>query len=231
MMRILVKNYIIIFSAVLSILAAQEDLPKAAILYFKGEGLAPEQTQSLFDRFSTTLNSIKKVRVISQRKVVSLLEKEGLNASDCTTDSCTLRIGAELGVSYVIAVNVIKMEGNTHNIAAKLLGVGIYKVKREEKITYSGTLYGLYAQIEILAWKLFDLEAPYALRRKAENVYDDVSSKDRFGLIGWMTNLNPYWCGIGLVAVGGIAIMIGGSDGGSDGTSAISGPPEFPEAP
>ena len=139
MVRIQVINYIIIFSAALSILSAQEDLPKAAILYFKGEGFVPEQTQSLFDRFSITLDSIKKVRVISQRKVVSLLEKEGLNASDCTTDSCALRIGAELAVSYVIAVNVNKMEGNTHNIAAKLLGVGIYKVKREEKITYSGT--------------------------------------------------------------------------------------------
>ena len=234
MMRILVKSYIIIFFAALSITVAQEDLPKAAILYFKGEGLAPEQTQSLFDRFSMAVDSTKMVKLIAQRKVVSLLEEKGLNVSDCTTDSCAVRIGTDLDVSYVIAATVINMEGNTHNIAAKLLGVGVYNVKREKNIIHSGTLFELYAQTEILAWKLFDLEVPYALRMKVGDVYGGVSGKGLFGLKGlptWMTNLNPYWCGLGLVAVGGAAIIIGGSDGGSDGTSPVGEPPDFPEGP
>ena len=72
----MVKNYILIFFAAISITVAQEDLPKAAILYFKGEGLVAEQTQSLFDRFSMAVDSTKMVKLIAQKKVVSLLEKK-----------------------------------------------------------------------------------------------------------------------------------------------------------
>ena len=231
MVRILIKNYMIIFSVALSISTAQEDRPTAAILYFTGDGLTPQQTKSLGDHFSTALDSTRKISVIAQVKVDSLLEMTGLDVSDCTSDTCAISIGADLGVSYVIAGNVIKMEDSTYTIAAKMLTVEALTKKREESITYSGTLYGLYEKTEILAWKLFDLEAPHALR-----MYGGVPGKGLWGLLKglptWMINVNPYWCGLGLVAVGGgVAIMIGGSDGGSGGSNPLGEPPDFPQAP
>ena len=280
MVRILIKNYMIIFSVALSISTAQEDRPTAAILYFTGDGLTPQQTKSLGDHFSTeldstenvsviaqsmldsllereglvyftgdgltteeikslgnhfstALDSTRKISVIAQVKVDSLLEMRGLDVSDCTSDTCAISIGSDLGVSYVIAGNVIKMDDSTYTIAAKMLTVEAQTKKREESITYSGTLDGLNVQAEILVWKLLNLEEPLA---KVGDVYGDVPGKGLWGLLKglptWMINVNPYWCGLGLVAVGGgVAIMIGGSDGGSGGSNPLGEPPDFPQAP
>jgi hypothetical protein len=189
-------------------------------------GPTTEEIKTFGDHFTTALDSSGKISVIAQAKVDSLLELRGLVVTDCTSDSCAISIGADLGVSYVIAGSVIKMEDSTYTITAKMLTVDAYMEKIEESIIYSGTLQGLNGQAEILAWKLLNLEEELVLRMKAGGLFGIK------GLPTWMINLNPYWCGLGLVAVGGgVAIMIGGSDGGSDGTSPLGEPPNFPSAP
>jgi TolB-like protein len=227
--RVLIKNYIIILSVALSISIAQEALPTAAILYFTAEEvLTEQQTKSLTDHCSMALDSTKMVRVITQSKVVSLLEREGLDVSDCTTDACAIRIGEELGVSYVITGDV-KNERNTYTITAKMLSVAGNTENRKESITYSGMLSGLNVQTEILAWKLFDLEAPSAVQMKVKKDYSSVGGKGMRGFKGipyWMI-----WCGLGLVVIGGGVSLAIAADGGSDGTSPLGGPPDFPEAP
>ena len=224
------KKYIFLFLILaLSTLSAQEDRPTAAILYFTAEEvLTQQQTKSLANHFSTALDSTKMVRVITQSKVVSLLEREGLDVSDCTTDACAIRIGAELGVSYVITGDV-KNEGNTYTITAKMLSVAGNTEKREKSITYSGMLRGLNVQTEILAWKLFDLEAPSAVLMKVKMDYSNVGGKGRRGFKGipyWMI-----WGSLGLLAAGGGVALAMAADGGSGVTSPIGGPPDFPEAP
>ena len=223
------KKYIFLFLIlVLSTLSAQEALPTAAILYFTAEEvLTQQQTKSLANHFSTALDSTKMVRVITQSKVVSLLEREGLDVSDCTTDTCAIRIGAELGISYVIAGDV-KKEGNTYTITAKMLSVAANTEKREESITYSGMLDGLNVQTEILAWKLLDLEVPSAVQMKVRKDYSNVGGKGVIGFKGipyWMI-----WGGLGLVAAGGGVAIAMAADGGSGG-SPIGEPPSFPSAP
>ena len=226
---ILIKDYIIIFFVALSILTAQEDHPTAAILYFSAEEvLTQQQTKSLANHFSTALDSTKKVSMIAQSKVIGVLEKEGLDVGDCTTDACAIRIGAELGVSYVITGDV-KNERNTYTITAKMLSVAGNTENRKESITYSGMLSGLNVQTEILAWKLFDLEAPSAVQMKVKKDYSSVGGKGMRGFKGipyWMI-----WCGLGLVVIGGGVSLAMAADGGSDGTSPLGGPPDFPEAP
>ena len=223
------KKYIFLFLILaLSRLSAQEDRPTAAILYFTAEDvLTQQQTKSLANHFSTALDSTKMVRVITQSKVVSLLEREGLDVIDCTTDTCAIKIGAELGVSYVIAGDV-KKEGNTYTITAKMLSVAANTEKREKSITSSGMLDGLNVQTEILAWKLLDLEAPSAVQMKVRKDYSNVGGKGVRGFKGipyWMI-----WGGLGLVAAGGGVAIAMAADGGSDG-SPIGEPPSFPSAP
>ena len=210
-------------------LSAQEDQPTAAILYFTGQGLTSQQTKSLRNRFSSALASTERVIMIAQRKVAGVLEKEGLEASDCVTDACAVRIGGALGVEYII-FGAVEGEGNNYSITAKMLSVDGSTDKREESVTYSGMLDGLTVQTEILAWNLLDLEAPRAVQMKVRKDYSSIAGKAVRGLKGlpaWML-----WGGLGLVAAGGgAAIMIAVSDGGSDGTGPIGGPPEFPDAP
>jgi TolB-like protein len=230
MLRILIKNYIIILLImVFSMLSAQEDQPTAAILYFTGQGLTPQQTKSLRNRFSSSLASTERVSMIAQSKVAGALKKEGLGVSDCATDECAVRIGGALGVEYIITGGV-EAEGNNYSITAKMLSVDGSTEKREESITYSGFLDGLNVQTEILAWNLLDMEAPPEVLMKVRKDYSRVGGKGLFGLKGlptWML-----WGGLGLVAAGGgAAIMIAVSDGGSDGTGPIGGPPDFPDAP
>ena len=224
------KKYIFLFLILaLSTLSAQEDRPTAAILYFTAEEvLTQQQTKSLANHFSTALDSTKKVSMIAQSKVISVLEKEGLDVSDCTTDACAVTIGGALGVSYVITGDV-KNERNTYTITAKMLSVAGNTEKREKSITYSGMLRGLNVQTEILAWKLFDLEAPSAVQMKVKKDYSSVGGKGVRGFKGipyWMI-----WGGLGLVAAGGGVAIAMAADGGSDGTSPIGGPPDFPDAP
>lgn len=223
------KKYIFLFLIlVLSTLSAQEALPTAAILYFTAEEvLTQQQTKSLANHFSTALDSTKKVSMIAQSKVIGVLEKEGLDVSDCTTDACAVTIGGALGVSYVIAGDV-KKEGNTYTITAKMLSVAANTEKREKSITYSGMLSGLNVQTEILAWKLFDLEAPSAVQMKVKRDYSNVGGKGMRGFKGipyWMI-----WGGLGLVAAGGGVAIAMAADGGSGG-SPIGEPPSFPSAP
>ena len=224
------KKYIFLFLILaLSTLSAQEDRPTAAILYFTAEEvLSQQQTKSLANHFSTALDSTKKVSMIAQSKVIGVLEKEGLDVSDCTTDACAITIGEALGVSYVITGDV-KNERNTYTITAKMLSVAGNTENREESITYSGMLRGLNVQTEILAWKLFDLEAPSAVQMKVKKDYSSVGGKGMRGFKGI-----PYWIiwgGLGLVVAGGGVAIAMAADGGSDGTSPIGGPPDFPDAP
>ena len=222
------KKYIFLFLILaLSTLSAQEDRPTAAILYFTAEEvLTQQQTKSLANHFSTALDSTKKVSMIAQSKVIGVLEKEGLDVSDCTTDACAVTIGGALGVSYVITGDV-KNEGNTYTITAKMLSVAGNTENREKSITYSGMLRGLNVQTEILAWKLFDLEAPSAVLMKVKMDYSNVGGKGRGfkGIPYWMI-----WGSLGLLAAGGGVAIAMAADGGSDG-SPIGEPPSFPSAP
>ena len=222
------KKYIFLFLILaLSTLSAQEDRPTAAILYFTAEEvLTQQQTKSLANHFSTALDSTKKVSMIAQSKVIGVLEKEGLDVSDCTTDACAVTIGGALGVSYVITGDV-KKEGNTYTITAKMLSVAGNTENGEESITYSGMLRGLNVQTEILAWKLFDLEAPSAVLMKVKMDYSNVGGKGRGfkGIPYWMI-----WGSLGLLAAGGGVAIAMAADGGSNG-SPIGEPPNFPSAP
>ena len=110
-----------------------------------------------------------------------------------------------------------------------MLSVAANTEKREKSITYSGMLRGLNVQTEILAWKLFDLEAPSAVQMKVKKDYSSVGGKGMRGFKGipyWMI-----WGGLGLVVAGGGVAIAMAADGGSDGTSPIGGPPDFPDAP
>jgi|TARA_B100000809_G_scaffold56794_1_gene52814 TolB-like protein len=222
------KKYIFLFLILaLSTLSAQEDRPTAAILYFTAEEvLIQQQTKSLANHFSTALDSTKKVSMIAQSKVIGVLEKEGLDVSDCTTDACAVTIGGALGVSYVITGDV-KKEGNTYTITAKMLSVAANTEKIEKSITYSGMLSDLNVQTEILAWKLFDLEAPSAVLMKVKMDYSNVGGKGRGfkGIPYWMI-----WGSLGLLAAGGGVAIAMAADGGSNG-SPIGEPPNFPSAP
>jgi TolB-like protein len=221
------KKYIfLLLILALSTLSAQEDRPTAAILYFTAEEvLIQQQTKSLANHFSTALDSTKKVSMIAQSKVIGVLEKEGLDVSDCTTDACAVTIGGALGVSYVITGDV-KKEGNTYTITAKMLSVAANTEKREKSITYSGMLSDLNVQTEILAWKLFDLEAPSAVLMKVKMDYSNVGGKGGFkGIPYWMI-----WGSLGLLAAGGGVAIAMAADGGSNG-SFIGEPPNFPSAP
>lgn len=222
------QKYIFLFLILaLSTLSAQEDRPTAAILYFTAEEvLTQQQTKSLANHFSTALDSTKKVSMIAQSKVIGVLEKEGLDVSDCTTDACAVTIGGALGVSYVITGDV-KKEGNTYTITAKMLSVAANTEKIEKSITYSGMLSDLNVQTEILAWKLFDLEAPSAVLMKVKMDYSNVGGKGRGfkGIPYWMI-----WGSLGLLAAGGGVAIAMAADGGSNG-SPIGEPPNFPSAP
>jgi hypothetical protein len=110
-----------------------------------------------------------------------------------------------------------------------MLSVAANTEKIEKSITYSGMLSDLNVQTEILAWKLFDLEAPSAVLMKVKMDYSNVGGK---GMRGFIKGI-PYWMiwgSLGLLAAGGGVAIAMAADGGSNG-SPIGEPPNFPSAP
>ena len=202
-----------------------------AVMDFEGRGITVQEAQTLTDRFTTSLNSTKKVVLVERGTMNDVLEEQGFESGGCASDECAAEVGAMLGVEYMISGAIGRL-GETYTIDAKMFSVSTGAAESMKSITYSGKVDGLIIEIEILAWDILGLDTPRALkkrRKKDYNDYSDVTGSGAKDGPNWLL-----WGGLALIAVGGgAAVALGGgaTDGGSGGTSPFTEPPDFPSVP
>jgi len=155
--------------------AGTEAQRTVAVLDFEGRGITMQEAQTLTDRFTTSLSSTNKVILVERGTMNDVLQEQGFDAGECTSDECAAEVGAMLGVEYMISGSIGKI-GNAYTIDAKMFAVATGAAENMKNITYAGAVEGLIIEIEILAWDIMGLNPPRALKRKRNQGIPDYSS-------------------------------------------------------
>ena len=145
--------------------AGKDATRTVAVLDFEGRGIAMQEAQTLTDRFSTALASTEKVVMVERGTMNDVLEEQGFEAGECTSDECAAEVGAMLGVEYMISGAIGKI-GNAYTIDAKMFAVATGAAESMKSITYTGAVEGLITEIEILAWDILGLDPPRGLKKR-----------------------------------------------------------------
>ena len=183
-----------------------EAIKTVAVLDFEGRGITLQEAKTLTDRFATSLSGTKKVILVERGTVVEVLEEQGFETGDCTSDECAAEIGAMLGVESMISGAIGKL-GNTYTIDAKMFSVATGAAENMKSITYSGLVDGLITEIEILAWQILDLRPPRNLMsRRGGGPSVAASSGPKYKTKGGATLRSFFVPGLGQV-YGGRKVM------------------------
>ncbi len=155
--------------------AGKEAARTVAVLDFEGRGIAMQEAQTLTDRFTTALASTEKVVMVERGTMNDVLEEQGFEAGECTSDECAAEVGAMLGVEYMISGAIGKI-GNAYTIDAKMFAVATGAAESMKSITYTGAVEGLITEIEILAWDILGLDPPRSLKKRRRQGVQDYSA-------------------------------------------------------
>ena len=185
--------------------AGSEATKTVAVLDFEGRGITLQEAQTLTDRFATALSGTKKVILVERGTVVDVLEEQGFETGDCTSDECAAEIGAMLGVESMVSGAIGKL-GNTYTIDAKMFSVATGAAENMKSITYSGMVDGLITEIEILAWEILDLKPPRKLLVRRAGGSPAVAAGPKYKTRGGATIRSLFLPGFGQI-YGGRKIM------------------------
>jgi TolB-like protein len=155
--------------------AGTETQRTVAVLDFEGRGITTQEAQTLTDRFTTSLSSTDKVILVERGTMNDVLQEQGFDAGECTSDECAAEVGAMLGVEYMISGAIGKI-GSAYTIDAKMFAVATGAAETMKSITYAGAVEGLIIEIEILAWDILSLDPPRALKKKRNQGIPDYSA-------------------------------------------------------
>ncbi|MCH7764904.1 MAG: hypothetical protein IIB95_14405 [Candidatus Marinimicrobia bacterium] len=201
------------------------DLVKStvAVLDFEGRGISVFEAQTLTDRFSTAMAGTGKVLMVERGTMMDVLEEQGFESGECTSDECAAEVGAMLGVEFMISGAIGKL-GDTYTIDVKMFSVATGVAENMQNVTYQGKVDGLIVEIETLAWTILGLDSPKELEKKRKQFAGGVSSAEKKGG-NWLL-----WAVLGVAAAGGGVYLM--SAAASDATVAeIGSPPDLPTVP
>ncbi len=109
---------------VTAMVAAQEvdDRPVITVLDFEHTGLSEAETKLIVDAITSFVVDTGRYRVIDRRERAALLEEMDFSLSDCTDETCQLRVGRMLSAQRII-VGSIGRVGNRYMLTLKQVGV------------------------------------------------------------------------------------------------------------
>ena len=113
--------------------------------------------------------------------------------------------------------------GETYTIDIKMFSVATGAAENMESVTYAGKVDGLITEIEILAWKIMELDPPKPLLKKQKRSGGVAAAE---GGTNWLL-----WGLVGVAAIGGGAALALSGDSGAAAVSDIGEPPAFPTVP
>ena len=70
--------------------SGETDKPTVAVLDFEGRGISLLEAQTLTDRFTTAMNKTGKVQMVGRGVMSEVLEEQGLESGDCTSEELSL---------------------------------------------------------------------------------------------------------------------------------------------
>ena len=143
------------------------DTITVAVLDFTPRGINTLEAQTLTDRFSTEISKTGLAILISRPQMMEVMEAQGYDEVECTSEECAAEVGALLGVEFMINGAVGKL-GDTYTIDIKMFNVQTGSAERTKNVTYTGQVDGMITEIEILAWLMMGLEPPEYLQERRD---------------------------------------------------------------
>ena len=143
----------------------EDEKMTVAVMDFEGRGITSLEAQTLTDRFSSSMGNTKKVLMVERGTMKDVLEEQGFESGECTSDECAAEVGAMLGVQFMISGAIGKL-GDTYTIDVKMFSVATGAAENMQSVTYQGKVDGLITEIEILAWTILGLDPPNQLLQK-----------------------------------------------------------------
>ena len=128
--------------------SGETDKPTVAVLDFEGRGISLLEAQTLTDRFTTAMNKTGKVQMVGRGVMSEVLEEQGLESGDCTSEECAAEVGAMLGVEFMVNGAIGKL-GDTYTIDVKMFAVATGAAENMQSVTYQGKVDALILEIEL----------------------------------------------------------------------------------
>ena len=145
--------------------SGETDKSTVAVLDFEGRGISIQEAKTLTDRFTSSMSSTKRVIMVERGVMAEVLENQGLEMGECTSDECAAEVGAMLGVQFMVSGAIGKL-GDTYTIDIKMFSVATGAAENMQSTSYQGKVDGLITEIEILGWTILGLNTPRKLIQK-----------------------------------------------------------------
>lgn len=117
-------------------LAAQTQI---AVLEFIGKNVSTEEASALADRLRIELFRTGQFKVMEREIMDQILEEQGFQLSECTSNECIVEMGQLIGVERVVAGSVSRV-GDVFSIAARLVSVQTGEIIGIATYDYEGNI-------------------------------------------------------------------------------------------
>ncbi|MFC2170516.1 CsgG/HfaB family protein [Calditrichota bacterium] len=125
---------LILFLSPFKLTAQPVNITTVAVLDLEITGGVPDSYQRpLSDRLRKELIKTGRFSVVERNNMENILEEQGLQLSDCTSDECAIEVGKLLGVERMIAGSLAKV-GQTHTINLRMVSVETGKIIKAESV-------------------------------------------------------------------------------------------------
>jgi hypothetical protein len=124
---------------VLGALAFPQQIPTVAVLDFTGKGVSAEEASVLTDKLRGELMNSGRVQLIERGAMDEILKEQGFQQSGCTSNECIVEAGQLMGVQYMAAGSIGKIE-KTFLLSVRFINVQTSKIEKNVQREITGTL-------------------------------------------------------------------------------------------
>jgi len=183
-----------------------EEIAVAIMEFSSKGGVTPEQMDALADLLASEVRDLGGFRVIGQADIRTVLgvEEKRLQAGGCTETSCMAEIGGALGVRWVLAGNVSKF-GEVYLLNLKLIDAPAVRVASSVSPKVEGGEAALIDALKEHARKMLGKARAGMVDGPAG---PEIGAEAPAAPADWRVTWGhaSFWTGLGLAALGGIAI-------------------------
>jgi len=112
---------------------------QVAVLEFTGKNVSDEEASALADRLRIELFRTGEFKVMEREIMDQILEEQGFQLSECTSNECIVEMGQLIGVEQVIAGSVSRV-GDVFSIAARTVAVATGEIIGIATYDYEGKI-------------------------------------------------------------------------------------------
>ena len=144
---------ILVLALFSSILTAQSDKEKVAVLDFRlTVGMDPNEALTLTNYFRTKLSNTGKFRLMSRDAMIEIMDEQEFNEA-CNSAECAVSAGRFLQTDKIV-IGAIGKISNTYTITIQIIDVKTAEINNTVADTYVGDRNGLLKTVVKLAEKI-----------------------------------------------------------------------------